>query len=58
MNKRTLFIVQFTLGLVVALTGAAFMFFGIFETSVRIIIGIIGLGLIAMSNIWNLPPRK
>ncbi len=42
-------LVQFILGIILALTGAFLMFFGILQTSVRITIGIVGIALIATS---------
>lgn len=52
MNKA---LVQFVLGLIVALIGAAIMFEGSIlgenTTGIAIVIGIIGIGLIATSSI-------
>ena len=55
MNKQ---LIQFVLGIIVALIGAGIMFhgsiFGENNSGIAIVIGIIGIGLIATSNIWNL----
>ncbi|MFH1284905.1 MAG: hypothetical protein ABIH78_04975 [Candidatus Peregrinibacteria bacterium] len=51
MNKKTINLIQFIVGLILALTGGFLMFFGILPTSARITIGIIGIGLIATSNV-------
>jgi len=51
MEKKTVNIIQFTAGIILALTGATLMFLGILPVSVRIIIGIMGLALIATSKI-------
>jgi len=52
MNRK---IIQFVLGIVVALIGAAIMFhgnvFGENNTGVAIVLGIIGIGMIATSSI-------
>ncbi len=40
---------QFIAGIILALTGGFLMFFGIFSSSIRIIIGIMGIALIATS---------
>jgi uncharacterized membrane protein YccC len=50
MNKKQN-IIQFIVGLFLALTGAVLMFLGILPLSARIIIGIVGIALIATSNI-------
>jgi energy-converting hydrogenase Eha subunit H len=56
MNKK--FSLQFVLGIIVALIGAGIMFhgniFGENNSGIATIIGIIGIGIIATSNIWNL----
>ena len=56
MNKK--FSIQFILGIIVALIGAGIMFhgniFGENNSGIATIIGIIGIGIIATSNIWNL----
>ena len=53
MNKA---LVQFVLGIIVALIGAAIMFegsiFGENTSGIATVIGIIGIGIIATSNIW------
>jgi hypothetical protein len=54
MNKKAL--IQFVLGIIVALIGAAIMFegsiFGERTSGIATVIGIIGIGIIATSNIW------
>lgn len=50
MVKKTINLIQFIIGIILALIGATFMFFGILPVSARITIGIIGLALIATSN--------
>jgi len=50
MDKKTINLIQFTTGIILALTGAVLMFFGILPLPTRITIGIIGLGLIATSK--------
>jgi hypothetical protein len=56
MNKK--FSIQFVIGVIVALIGAGIMFHGsIFaenNSGIATVIGIIGIGIIASSNIWNL----
>jgi energy-converting hydrogenase Eha subunit H len=56
MNKK--FSIQFVLGITVALIGAGIMFHGsIFaenNSGIATVIGIIGIGIITSSNIWNL----
>jgi len=56
MNKK--FSIQFVIGIIVALIGAGIMFhgniFGENNSGIAIIIGIIGIGIIATSNTWNL----
>jgi len=47
MNKQK---IQFWIGLIVVLFGAALMFFGIWPTGTRVTIGIVGLLLIATSK--------
>ena len=42
-------LIQFILGIILALAGGFLMFFGILPTSVRIIIGIVGIALIGTS---------
>ena len=55
MNKK--FVIHFILGIIVALLGAGIMFhgsiFGENNSGIATIIGIIGIGIIASSNIWN-----
>jgi hypothetical protein len=50
MGKKTLNIIQFIVGIVLALTSAVLMFFGVLPLPARITIGIIGIGLIATSK--------
>ena len=50
MSKKTLNLIQFIAGIILALTGATLMFFEIFPTSVRITILTVGLALIATSK--------
>jgi len=54
MNKKAL--IQFILGIIVALIGAGIMFhgniFGENNSGIAIVIVIIGIGIIATSNIW------
>jgi hypothetical protein len=50
MNQKTIKLIQFVVGFFLALTGAVLMFFGILPLSARIMIGIVGIALIATSN--------
>lgn len=50
MDKKTISLVLFTLGLLIALTNATLLFLGILPSGVSAVIGIIGIGLIASSN--------
>jgi hypothetical protein len=50
MDKRTISIILFAAGLVIALTSATLLFLGILQSSTSAIIGIIGIGLLATSN--------
>jgi hypothetical protein len=50
MNQKTINLIQFVVGLFLALTGAVLMFLGILPLSARIIIGIVGIALISTSN--------
>ncbi len=50
MNKKTLNVIQFTIGFALALTSGVLMFLGVLPTSARVTIGIIGLLLIATSK--------
>ena len=50
MDKKTINLIQFIVGIVLALTGAILMFLGILPLSARITIGIVGLSLIATSK--------
>ncbi|MBN1644558.1 hypothetical protein JW851_00760 [Candidatus Woesearchaeota archaeon] len=51
MTKKTINLVQFIIGIILALTSAILMFFGILPTSARITIGIVGIALIATSRV-------
>lgn len=50
MEKKTINLIQFITGIILAITGAVLMFLGILPVSARILIGIVGLGLIAASK--------
>ena len=50
MDKKTLNLIQFIAGIILALTGAILMFLGFFPLSARITIGIVGIALIATSK--------
>ncbi len=50
MDKKTLHLIQFIVGIILALTGALLMFLGVLPLSARITIGLVGLGLIATSK--------
>ena len=50
MDKKTLNLIQFIAGIILALTGAILMFLGIFPLSAKITIGIVGIALIATSK--------
>ena len=50
MKKKKTNKIQFSAGLILVLLGAFFMIFDIFSLSERIIISILGLGLIATSK--------
>ena len=50
MDKKTN-LIQFIIGIILALTAGVLMFLGILPLSARITIGIIGLALIATSNV-------
>jgi len=50
MSEKTLSLVQFIFGIILALIGAVLMFLGIFPIYARITIGIVGIILIAMSK--------
>ena len=56
MNKK-FFVIQFVLGIIVALIGAYIMFHGsIFKennSGIATVIGIIGIGIIASSHVWS-----
>ena len=47
---RKISIIMFILGLIIALTSATLLFFGVISSGVSVVIGIIGIGLIASSN--------
>ncbi len=51
MDKKSLNLIQFIVGIILALTGGVLMFFGILPLSARITIGIIGIVLIGTSNV-------
>jgi hypothetical protein len=51
MGKKTINLIQFIIGIVLALTAGIFMFLGILPVSARITIGIVGIALIATSNV-------
>ncbi len=57
MNKK-FFVIQFIVGIIVALIGAFIMFdgsiFGENHSGIAIVIGIIGIGIIGMSSIWSM----
>jgi hypothetical protein len=50
MDKKTTSLIQFIVGIFLALTSATLMFLGILPVSARITIGIVGLALIATSK--------
>ena len=50
MDKRRISLILFVIGLATALTAAILLFMGIIKSSLAVIIGIIGIGLIATSN--------
>jgi hypothetical protein len=50
MDKEAISIIQFVAGVILALTDAVLMFLGILPLPIRIIIGIIGIALIATSR--------
>ncbi|NIQ04388.1 MAG: hypothetical protein GWO20_01245 [Candidatus Korarchaeota archaeon] len=50
MDKKTLSLIQFIVGIVLALIGASLMFFGILPVAARILVGIVGIALIATSS--------
>jgi len=56
MNKK-FFVIQFVIGITVALIGAFIMFhgsiFGKNNSGIATVIGIFGIGLIASSHIWS-----
>ena len=60
-NKKAFF-VQFIIGLIIALTGAFFMFDGEIlgenTTGIAMVIGIVGIGLIATSNVTLLVRKR
>jgi L-asparagine transporter-like permease len=61
-NKKKAFFAQFITGIVVALLAAIFMFDGDIlgenTAGISTVIGIVGICLIATSNIYLLPKRK
>jgi len=50
MNKKTLNLIQFIVGIILALIGGTLMFFEILPISARITISIVGIALIATSK--------
>jgi hypothetical protein len=50
MEKKTVNLIQFIAGIITAISGAVLMFLGVFPVSARVMIGIVGLGLIATSK--------
>ena len=50
MDKKTLNLIQFIVGIILALTGSILMFLGILPISARITICVVGLILIATSK--------
>ena len=50
MKKRTINYIQFFIGIILALTGAAMMYFDLLPMGARITVGIVGLLLIATSR--------
>jgi uncharacterized membrane protein YdjX (TVP38/TMEM64 family) len=62
MNKK--FLIQFVIGIIIALIGAGIMFhgniFGDNNSGIATVIGIIGIGIIATSNvhIWKNLKKK
>jgi hypothetical protein len=50
MDKKTIHLIQFIVGIILALTSAILMFLGILPISARITILIVGLALIATSK--------
>lgn len=50
MNQKVMNKTLFVLGILLALTGATLMFFGILPIASRILIGVVGLLLIATSQ--------
>ena len=61
-NKRNTFLAQFTVGIIIAIAAAIFMFDGDIlgenTSGISTIIGIVGISLIATSNVYLLPKRK
>jgi hypothetical protein len=49
-KARKISIILFVLGIILCLTSATLLFFGLIPSSTSIVIGIIGIGLIASSN--------
>lgn len=50
MNNKTTIPYKFLLGLILALGAGVSMFFGTFPLSLRIVVGVIGIALIATSK--------
>jgi L-asparagine transporter-like permease len=61
-RRKKAFFAQWIIGLVVALTAAIFMFDGDIlgenTTGISTVLGIVGISLIATSNVNLLPPRR
>jgi hypothetical protein len=51
MDKKTISLILFIVGIIIALTAGVLLFLGILTSSVSAIIGIVGIGLIATSNL-------
>jgi hypothetical protein len=49
-NGRIICIILFIAGLIISLTSATLLFLGILPSSTSVVIGIVGIGLIASSN--------
>ena len=49
-KRRKISIILFVVGLIIALTSATLLFLGVISSSISAIIGIVGIGLIALSN--------
>ena len=49
-KSRKISIVLFIVGLIIALTSATLLFFGVISSGIAALIGIVGIGMIALSN--------